>query len=119
MSAERLQQGDKPPIVSAYQYSPEHLCHTNGSTALDGNMAGTARSSGDDHSLRRSLQALGKQALEVNGMKKKPGRPQESGSVRVTPIFRNPPDAQKLGRAVLNLVEHMEKMKEQEHKHAA
>ena len=118
MNEKRLPKRDKPSIVGTHKYSPEHLRYTNGSAPFDGYLAGTAHNGGGGHSLRLSVQAMGKQALEVNSMKKKPGRPQESGSVRGIPVFRKPPDAQKLGRAVLKLVEYLDKEKTKEDGHA-
>ena len=107
MSAERLPKMDDTAPDRLHYYSPELLRHTNWSAAPDGDMACAADSIGSDSCRRPCLQAVGKKTMEVTYMKRKKGRPSESGSVCATPIFRNPPDIQKLGRAVLKLAEHL------------
>lgn len=44
-------------------------------------------------------------------MKRARGRPKESGSVRVTPEFRNEPDIEKLGRALIAVAKLMVEQK--------
>lgn len=58
--------------------------------------------------------------------KKGRGRPSSSGNIRLRPVLRDPPDLQKLGRAILKLVGHLAEAEdskdvaaEQEEQHAA
>ena len=120
MSAQRSPEMDDSASVSVTNYSPEYLRYKNGGAAYGGNIPRAANSACSSGSRMDHLQTVGKKAVEVTYVKKKKGRPSESGSVCVTPIFRNPPDFQKLGRAVLNLVEYlMEHERKEENHHAS
>jgi len=107
MSAERFPQMDNPFIPGVPHYSPEHLRYTNGCVPFAGDMASSSDSGSSCRDRRQCLQALGKKALEVTELTKRMGRPAQSSNIQAIPIFRNPPDLQKLGRAVLKLVEYL------------
>lgn len=98
---------DEPSAVSVAHYSPEHLCYTNGGMPADRHLAGAGYLSGSHRNRRHTVQTMGKTTMEVIKMAKRRGRPIASGNVHATPILRNPPDLQKLGRAVLRLAEHL------------
>ncbi len=107
MSAERFPQMDEPLVRGIDHYSPEHLRYKNGGVPFAGDMAAPAGHRGDCCDRRDCLQAMGKKALGVMALMRKPSKPAQSSDVGAIPIFRQPPDLQKLGRAVLGLVEHL------------
>ena len=114
MSAQRLSQMDQPSVFREFGYSPEHLRHKNGRMPSHGDMAGDPDHSFSYRDRSCALQAMGKKAVEVTAMVKKPGRPTQSSNVQAIPIFRYPPDLQKLGRAVLRLAAHLESQEKAE-----
>lgn len=93
---------------------PDHISTETGCNLPERNLVDTSDHCGHNHSWHISLPPMEKQPLgikEKSTVKRSRGRPRSVDYLRIIPIFRDKPDIEKLGRAVIALSEELANQK--------
>ena len=106
MNAERFPKMDDEDVDYNFSLSPERLSAVGGSAAPAESLVDTAHRGSGNSGWDFSPRTVEEEPLELDRVvriRKQRGKPADSGDIYIRPVFKKPPDLEKIGRAVIAL----------------